>query len=136
MSANEREYLPTFAELVDRLTVDQIREVLLPQNPAETAEELRRLEHDMDLIAAEQDLRVTARFVRKVVVLAQINLHIWRNKDEMQRSPEKYDELLRMAHQLNGIRNRIKNSLMDDVDSDALRHSNTETDSLDWKISI
>ena len=134
-----RQYLPSFAELVDRLTVDQIKEVLAPSGGGSIADEIKTLENDMDMIIGQQDVTVSARMLRKVIVLAQINLHIWHNKDQMQTEPDRYAELLTMAHQLNGIRNRIKNSLLDDSGdaTAAARHTNTETDGLEgWDISI
>jgi len=134
-----RQYLPSFAELIDRLTVDQIKEVLAPSGSGAIADEIRTLENDMDLIIGDQDVALSARMLRKVIVLAQINLHIWHNKDRMQAEPDRYAELLTMAHQLNGIRNRIKNSLLDDSGdaTAAARHTNTETDGLQgWDISV
>jgi len=140
MQENEgRQYLPSFAELIDRLTVDQIKEVLAPSGDGTIAEEINTLENDIDMIIGEQNVMVSARMLRKVIVLSQINLHIWHNKDQMQAQPDLYAELLTMAHQLNGIRNRIKNSLMDDSGdaTAAARHTNTETDDLKgWGISL
>lgn len=134
-----RQYLPSFAELVDRLTVDQIKEVLAPSRSTSIAEEIKRLENDMNMIINTENVIVSARLLRKVIILAQINLHIWHNKDEMQEDPERYSELLTMAHQLNGIRNRIKNSLLDETEdsTESARHTNTETDGLrGWDISL
>jgi len=136
---SSRLFLPTLPDLIDRLTVDQIKEVLLPDAREAVADEIRRLENDIDLLVGELDLKASARLLRKVIVLAQINLHIWYNKDQMQAQPDRYEELLTLAHQLNGIRNRIKNSLLDEAgDQDrAARHTNVETDGLEgWDISI
>lgn len=135
----DRQFLPSFPELIDRLTIDQIKEVLLPEARGGVADEIRRLENDIDLMAGTLDLKASARLLRKIIVLAQVNLHIWYNKDQMQAQPDRYAELLTMAHQLNGIRNRIKNSLLDEAgDRDrAARHTNVETDGLEgWDISI
>ena len=137
--SDSRQYLPSFAELVDRLTVDQIKEVLAPTDSGAVSDEIKSLENDIDLIIREHDVTVSARMLRKVIVLAQINLHIWHNKDQMQVEPDRYAELLTMAHQLNGIRNRIKNSLLDNSGdaTSAARHTNTETDGLQgWDISL
>jgi len=134
-----RQFLPSLPELIDRLSIDQIKEVLLPDTRDGVAEEMKRLENDIDLLTSELDLKASARLMRKIIVLAQINLHIWYNKDQMQSQPEHYSELLTLAHQLNGIRNRIKNSLMDDArhGDEAVRHTNVETDGLaGWDISI
>ena len=134
-----RLFLPSLSDLIDRLTVDQIKEVLQPANREAIADEIKRLENDIDLATSKLDLKATARFLRKVIVLAQINLHIWYNKDQMQVQPDRYAELLTMAHQLNGIRNRIKNSLLDETgdEDEAARHTNVSTDGLEgWEISI
>ena len=77
-----RQFLPSLPELIDRLTIDQIKEVLLPEAREGVAGEIRRLENDIDLIAGKLDLKASARLLRKIIVLAQINLHIWYNKDQ------------------------------------------------------
>jgi hypothetical protein len=138
-AASQRLYLPTLAELIDRLTVDQIKEVILSQNKASYAEEMRLIEHDIDQIIQEKDIKLSAHLIRIVIVLAQFNLHIWNNKDKMQEDPEHYAELLIMAHKLNGIRNQVKNRIME-ASGDrqpAARHTNVSTDDLQgWDISI
>ena len=40
---SERKFLPAFAELIDRLTVDQIKEVLIPDLKDSMAEEMEKL---------------------------------------------------------------------------------------------
>ena len=39
-SGTARQFLPPFAELLDRLTVDQIKEVLIPAQAADCASEM------------------------------------------------------------------------------------------------
>jgi hypothetical protein len=136
-----RQFELPLAELVDRLTVDQVKEVLLAAGRASYAEEMRALEHDIDLIAANKNLRFDARTLRVVIALAQLNLHIWHNKDRMAaaKSEAQYLQLLKFAHQLNGIRNRLKNHLLEVAgdQSPAARRSNTETDDLaGWNLSV
>jgi hypothetical protein len=77
-----------------------------------------------------------------IIALAQLNLHIWRNKDDMEGLVDnqgQYLALLKLSHQLNGIRNQLKNHLLvigGDKDAASLR-SNFNTDGLDgWDISI
>jgi hypothetical protein len=130
--ANRQFNLP-FAELVDRLTVDQIKEVLLPASRASYADEMQRIAADLDAMIKEQKISLNARLIRMIVVLAQMNMHIWINKDKMAQDSSKYLEYLKFAHQLNGVRNRIKNSLLTELgstDQSALR-TNVATDGLD-----
>ena len=138
-SESDRLYVPTFAELIDRLSVDQIKETLLAADQAVYTEEIRRIEHDLDAVINEKGLKLSARTLRIVIVIAQMNLHIWHSKDRMQREPEQYDDLLKLAHQLNGVRNRMKNLLLDQESGGetSTRHTNVETDDLEgWSVSI
>jgi len=136
---SERKFLPAFAELIDRLTVDQVKEVLIPDLKDPMAEEMEKLCHDIDLLIQERDIRLSSRFIRIVIALSQMNLHIWHLKDRMQENPEKYSDYLKLAHQLNGIRNQLKNFLLEeskDKEKSAQR-TNFNTDGLEgWNISI
>jgi hypothetical protein len=133
-----RLYLPTLADLLDRLSVTQIKEVLLPEQSAIYTEEIRRLEHDIDRIINEKGLQLSAQLVRMAMVLAQMNLHIWHLKDRMQAEPERYSEHLNLAHQLNGIRNRMRNLILEfsGEGTQATRSTNVSTDGLQVDISI
>jgi hypothetical protein len=139
MADDERQFLTPFAELVDRLTVDQIKEVLIQPGKESFAEEMKRISHDIDLIVKQRQIPLSARLLRIVVALAQMNLHIWYLKDRMQEDEAHYDELLKKAHQLNGIRNRMKNLLLEEAGEreKAAERSNFNTDGLEgWNVSI
>jgi hypothetical protein len=128
-----------FAELIDRLTVDQIKEVLLSEDKQSYAQEMAKLAHDVDMIIEEKGLKLSSRLIRIIIALSQMNLHIWHNKELMQNDPEQYMDLLKLSHQLNGIRNRMKNLLIEeagDREKSAIR-TNFNTDGLEgWEISI
>ncbi|MDD3845749.1 MAG: hypothetical protein PHC90_05240 [Syntrophorhabdaceae bacterium] len=142
MSEGNRLFLPPLAELIDRLTVDQIKETTFPEKEA-IREEMKRIEHDLNMIIEEKNIKLDAALIRVIIALAQLNLHIWNNKDTMEiyhaSEPDRYMELLKLSHQLNGIRNRLKNHLLvlsGDKDGASLR-SNFNTDGLDgWDMSI
>jgi hypothetical protein len=139
MANRERQYLPPLAELIDSLTIHQIKEVKLPDQKKIITEEIGKIAHDIDLVIEERDIKLSARLIRIIIVMAQMNLHIWQNKDEMQKDHEKYTEYLKLAHQLNGVRNRMKNLLLEEVGDKgkAARKTNYNTDGLEgWDISI
>jgi hypothetical protein len=139
MNSTERKYKVPLAELVDRLAVDQIKEVLLSEGKSSYAAEMEILQHDIDLIVAEGNIPLSARLLRIIIALAQMNLHIWLLKDRMQEDPAKYDELLKLAHQLNGIRNRMKNLLLEEAGDreKSAQRSNIGLDGLEgWDVSI
>ncbi|MGE3538412.1 MAG: hypothetical protein AB7N91_13400 [Candidatus Tectimicrobiota bacterium] len=135
----ERLVSPSLAELLDRLAIDQIKEVKDSPHAAHYAEEIHRIIHDLDVIFAEAGIACTARLIRLVIALAQINLHIWHTKEMMQSGPEHFQECMKLAHQLNGIRNQIKNRILEDtgLHEPFAKKTNTATDSLTgWTLSV
>tara|TARA_R110000823_G_scaffold315646_1_gene448869 strand:- start:6297 stop:6710 length:414 start_codon:yes stop_codon:yes gene_type:complete len=137
MSYNRKFVLPA-AELVDRISVDQIKEMLFDDNSSIT-NEIQDISDDLDHIIKEKNVVFNARLLRVIVALSQINVHIWYLKDMMQDKPEKYDELLKLAHQINGVRNRLKNLLLEEFGDKekSLLRSNFDTDGLEgWEVSL
>ena len=59
-------------------------------------------------------MQLGAEVIRAVVVLAQMNLHIWVNESEA-REGKDAGENLRLTHGLNGIRNTAKNKIQEIV---------------------
>jgi len=135
----ERRCLPTLADLVDELTINQIKQVLLPDGRTRFGPRMEMLSHDIDLLLAAAAPDLSARIVRILVVLAQTNLHIWMLKEKAQQDEAHYMDHLKLAHQLNGLRNRMKNALLDAAgDGDpAVRKSNCDLDGLEgWDVGI
>lgn len=133
-----RKFVLPAAELIDRLAVDQIKEMLFDDNKSMT-EEIEKLSHDIDMLIGEKKIVLDARLMRIIMVLSQINVHIWYLKDKMQENEDQYDELLKLAHQINGVRNRMKNLLLEEFgDKDkSLVRSNFDTDGLKgWEPSL
>ncbi|MHB8164930.1 MAG: hypothetical protein ACYDDV_11440 [Methanoregula sp.] len=139
MGDETRKYLPSLAELIDQLTVDQIKIVMYPVKKKQICEEIKRIEHDIDLIMKNNNIVISVEILRSVIILSQTNLHIWHKKDEMQEKPDEYQDLLKLAHQLNGIRNQMKNSIMECTkNSDETgRKTNFNTDGLEnWDLCL
>ena len=110
----ERKYLPTLSELIDRLSIAQLKEVFIVEHKAEYAEEISDIIHDIDLILKGEDVIITAETVRAIVVLSQMNLHIWHNESNY-RKGIKDGNNLELTHGLNGIRNTSKNKIQEVV---------------------
>ena len=100
-----RQYLPTLAELVDRLTILQIREVLDPKDKESYGNQIKKIEEDL-----ETAYSLDAELVRAIIVLSQINLHIWMNESGAREGEDGLNNL-RLTHGLNGLRNQAKNRL-------------------------
>ena len=105
---SKRKYLPTISELIDRLSINQLKEVFIPDKKEEYAEEISLILHDIDLLL--KDSKIDEDTIRAIVVLAQMNLHIWQNESEA-RKGEYGNADLRLTHGLNGIRNTAKNKI-------------------------
>lgn len=140
-STKERQFLPPLAELVDRLTVTQIKQAILGDENKDYANEIKKIMNDIDIIISERSIKLDSRIIRIIVLISQMNLHIWKNKDLMQENldnEEKYLSLLKLAHQLNGIRNRMKNNLLEieGEKNESQKKTNFETDNLDWDIDL
>ena len=109
-----RKYLPTLSELVDRLSIIQLKEVFISEHKDEYAEEIKDIVHDIDLILEDKNVKLSGKDVRAIVVLAQMNLHIWANEDNARNGEDRGNKLL-LTHGLNGIRNTAKNMIQENV---------------------
>jgi hypothetical protein len=131
----ERRYLPTLSELIDRLSIVQLKEVFIPDHKDEYALEIADIVHDIQAHIDENNAVVDAEVIRAVVVLSQMNLHIWHNETNY-RKGIKDGNNLELTHGLNGIRNTAKNKIQEvvggrkDYKIDCLA-----ADFKDWEIS-
>jgi len=111
----ERRYLQTFSELIDRLSIVQLKEVFITDYKKEYGEEIADIVHDIQLIMDQHpDGKVDAETIRAIVVLAQMNLHIWHNESNYRRGIKDGNNL-ELTHGLNGIRNTSKNIIQEVV---------------------
>ena len=131
----QRKYLPTLSELIDRLSIAQLKEVFIDDHKDEYAEEIKQIVHDIQLCLDESPSEVTSDIIRAIVVLSQMNLHIWHNESNY-RKGIKDGNNLELTHGLNGIRNTAKNKIQEvaggrkDYKIDCLA-----ADFKDWEIS-
>ena len=109
-----RKYLPTLSELVDRLSIVQLKEVFIPEHKAEYAQEIADIVYDIQAHIDENKSEITAETIRAIVVLSQMNLHIWHNESNY-RKGIKDGNNLELTHGLNGIRNVAKNRIQEVV---------------------
>ena len=109
----ERQYLPTLSELIDRLSIAQLKEVFITDHKDEYGKEISDICHDIQMILNESE-EVTAETIRAIVVLSQMNLHIWHNESNY-RKGIKDGNNLELTHGLNGIRNTAKNKIQEVV---------------------
>ena len=111
---SDRKYLPTLSELIDRLSIAQLKEVFITEHKDEYAEEINDIIHDINLELSEKSGILKGEDIRAIVVLAQMNLHIWHNESNY-RKGIKDGNNLELTHGLNGIRNTAKNKIQESV---------------------
>jgi len=132
---NQRRFLPTISELLDRLSIVQLKEVKIPEHKVEYAQEIADIVHDIQLIINQNDVIINAEMLRAIIVCAQMNTHIWYNESNV-RSGVAAPSMLALTHGLNGIRNTSKNKIQEvfggrkDYKIDCIA-----SDFKDWEIS-
>ena len=109
---NQRRFLPTISELLDRLSIVQLKEVKIPEHKVEYAQEIADILHDIQLIIDQNDVIINAEMLRAIIVCAQMNTHIWYNESNV-RSGVAAPSMLTLTHGLNGIRNTSKNKIQE-----------------------
>ena len=130
----KRKFLPTINELIDRLSIHQLKEVFIPENKKNYASEIQDIMHDIDAILKEKNGKLSAETIRAIIVLAQMNAHIWYNETKVRNGDK--DGNLHLTHVLNGIRNVASNKIAECVGG----RKDYKTDCLaaefkDWEIS-
>lgn len=111
----------TLSELIDRLSIVQLKETFNPELKEAYALEIEDLIHDINLLLPKSmnGRAIDGEFIRNVVVLAQYNCHIWVNEDAARKANISEDadwetlyKNLRLTHSLNnGVRNVAKKKL-------------------------
>jgi hypothetical protein len=114
MKMSNRKYLPTLAELIDRLSIAQLKEVKIPEHKAEYAQEISDIVHDIQLCLDSSDTPISGETIRAIVVLSQINAHIWANESNYRKGIKEGNNL-ELTHGINCIRNTAKNKIQEVV---------------------
>ncbi len=120
-NAKVKKYHLPLSELIDRLTILEIKLVLDPTSAASYLDELSRIKNDIVIELEGKNYSLDLKTIQILITLGQMNLHIWYIKDTMKTQLEddnSYAKNMKLAHQLNGLRNQLKNSLLS-LDSDA-----------------
>jgi|TARA_B100001079_G_scaffold199331_1_gene172943 hypothetical protein len=129
-----RKYLPTISDLIDRLSIVQLKEVFIPEHKKEYAQEIKDIVHDLSELMKDEES--TGEMIRAIVVLSQMNLHIWHNETEYRKGEG--DGNLGLTHGLNGIRNTAKNIIQDQVEDGGRKDYKVDciaAEFEDWEVS-
>ncbi len=109
----KRLYLPTLAELIDRMSIVQMKQIFISQNAEQYEIEIKNIMHDINelLINKEpnNELIFNAKCIRASLIIQLANRVIWENESKARLGGSDQDKLLKFTHSINGIRNTAKN---------------------------
>jgi hypothetical protein len=127
LGAGVRKYLPTLADLIDRLTIVTLKEIFIPEHRDEYLRERDLIQHDIDVVLNEKDAidgwKISAEAVRAIAIVMLANRVIWENESKARAGGSEQDRLLKFTHSINGVRNAAKNIL-----------SKSAGERRDWKV--
>jgi len=118
----ERKYLPTIADLIDRLSITLMKSIFLDRK--NYREEMKLLLSDIDSLWYDwkhegKDV-CPSHWIYPVLVLMLANRYIWENEGNIRTTPitestpfgyRDVAKRLILTHSINGVRNRAKNEI-------------------------
>ncbi len=132
--SEDRKYLPTISELIDRLSIIQLKEVFITEHKEEYAKEIQDIVHDLNKLMNWE--KPSGDMIRAIIVLAQMNTHIWYNETKYRQGEG--DGNLGLTHGLNGIRNTAKNIIQDQLQDGGRKDYKVDciaAEFKDWEVS-
>ena len=113
----ERKYLPTLADLIDRLSIARLKSIFISEHSNAYEREIKDIQHDIDLLIKEKNIILSARFIHACQIIMLSNRYIWENESKIRSEGDnsKQERLLRMTHSINGVRNNAKNIINGDM---------------------
>lgn len=138
---SEKIYHLPISELIDRLSIIEIKLVLDVKNSRDYLHELSLLKNDIQLELESKETNLDINLIQVLISLGQMNLHIWYIKEKMKSQldqPVEYAANIKIAHQLNGLRNQLKNTLLrlEENTNNAKVRSNIDIDGLEIDLGI
>jgi len=106
-----RKYLPTFAELADRMSICILKSIFIPENKNAYDKEIEEIKHDLDSICQEKDLSLNSEIVKSLMIIMLSNRYIWENESKCRSGEDQDLSALKLTHSINGVRNTAKNAL-------------------------
>lgn len=106
----DRQFLPTLPDLVDRLTIVQQKMIFIPERAEEYTEERAHLIHDIDMLL-KNGTAMSGKALAAVVLIMLTNRVIWENESLARKGGSEQDKMLKFTHSINGVRNNAKNVL-------------------------
>ena len=106
-----RSYIPTISQLIDRLSICNLKSIKIEENKKEYEEECKLIMLDLDEIAKERKIPIKdfGQFIRAIQINQLVNEMIWNNESNARKGKKQNIILLKLTHSLNRIRNQAMN---------------------------
>jgi hypothetical protein len=108
---DNRKYLPTFSELIDRLSILILKRIFIPKNKDAYDQEIEDVKHDIDLMLKEGKISLDSDSIKAIMAIMLANRYIWENETKCRAGASQDYSLLKLTHSINGVRNTAKNVL-------------------------
>ena len=106
-----RKYLPTFAELIDRMSICQLKAIFIPENKEAYDQEIADIQHDLDQMIEEKNIKLSSEMLKATSIVMLTNRYIWENESKCRSGEDQDLSALKLTHSINGVRNTAKNIL-------------------------
>lgn len=110
----DKKYMPTLGELIDRLSIVQLKELLISEHKQEYAQEIEDIIHDIDIEITKNNVVIDAGFILAVITTVIMNREIWLNETNWRKGIREGNNL-ELTHGLNSIRNFCKNYIQNKI---------------------
>ena len=127
------------SELIDKLIVCQIKQVINNKNHREYEKGISSIIREIDSNIKNKKINIDSKFINLIIALSQINTFIWLLRDKVRESNKNLDYNIKLSHQLNALRNKVKNTLITYLDGGKESQKKTNINKEDlkvWKYSI
>mgnify|MGYP001168216739 CR=1 FL=1 len=112
MIERDIEYEPNISELIDILSILQIKEVKVFKNKQNIKKQIKNARSDLKILLKNNQTKLDSKMIRKIFLVGIINLLVWQLKDNMLIESKNYNKYLKKALELNTIRNAAYNIMM------------------------
>lgn len=104
----KRKYMPTIAQLIDRLCIVTLKSIKIPANKKDYEKEAQDIMHDLN-ITIPKGTGSMGQLIRAIQVNSIANEVIWQNESIARKGGTDQDKLLKFTHSVNGVRNNAMN---------------------------
>jgi len=138
---NKRKVKYNLSDLIDKISIDQIKQINFENKNQLYEKSISDLidEINQNIKNNKKIYKLNATIIRIVIALSQINLFIWFLRDELKTETINFNQQMKLSHQLNSLRNNLKNMLLNKLKkpSNSLVKTNINKEDLKgWHYSI